>query len=79
MSSVAHMLIPDIAFVLKRRIVLARLRVTLTAVIRKSAAMSAPATGVMWPARCPHNDVECRDAYMYGYRRVVSAGTMSPV
>ena len=78
MSNVVHLLTPAIAFEVNRRIVLARVRVTLPVVllIRKPAVISAP--GMMCPASCP-DEIVCRDAYVYEYRRVLSPGTMSPV
>ena len=76
MSNAVNLLRPDVAFELNRRIVLARVRVPLPVVRRKPAVISAP--GIMCPAPCP-NEIVCRDAYVCGYHRVLSAGTMSPV
>ena len=75
MSNAVNLLRPDVAFELNRRIVLARVRVPLPVVRRKPAVISAP--GIMCPAPCP-NEIVCRDAYVCGYHRVLSAGTMSP-
>ena len=55
---------------------LARVRVPLAVVLPKPAVITVP--GIMCPAPCP-NEIVCRDAYVYEYRRVLSPGTMSPV
>ena len=76
MSNAVNLWRPDVAIELNRRIVLARERVPLPVVLQKPAVISSP--GIMCPAPCP-NEIVCRNAHVYEYHRVLSAGTMSPV
>ena len=77
MSNAVNLLRPDVAFELNRRIV------KVLEYVYHSLLYYENQRSFHHQVLCaqPHvlNEIVCRDAYVYEYHRVPSAGTMSPV